>query len=122
MGDTELLVGLLEARTTAQVDAILGGLRIVDTDEYSWDYRGPPANKWRSGHYHWVPVGRDRGNSGRVKLASEATGPIAERSINGMEAILELERIRELCRHPGKPQPTSPRVAVQRYFGLPGST
>ena len=36
-----------------------------------------------------------------------------------MEALVELERLRELKRDPDAPVPGSPREAVARYFGLP---
>jgi hypothetical protein len=68
---------------------------------------------------HWVPVGLDRGNSGRINLAGEPTNPIAERLVNGMEAIIELARLRELLLNSVAPMPSNPRDAVMRYFGLP---
>jgi hypothetical protein len=101
------------------VNAILRGLRVVDPTEYFFDSDGNPTAKWKPGHLHWIPVGRDRGNSGRIKLAGEPIGPIAERVINGMEALIELERLRELRDRPVIAMPRSPREAVYRYFGLP---
>ena len=119
MGNAELLELLIKARSTAHIDGILRGLRVVDPEEYFFDPHGNPSVKWKPGCLHWVPVGRDRGNSGRIKLAGEPTGPIAERSINGMEAIIELERLLELLKRPTAPMPSTPRAAVLRYFGLP---
>lgn len=117
--DLELLKRLLAARTTAQVDAIIGSLPVQPIEGYQWDYRGKRNGAWKAGHLHWVPVGRERGNGGRVKLAGEPTNPIAERIVNGMEAIIELARLEELQKTPGAQPPESPRVAASRYFGLP---
>jgi len=42
------------------------------------------AGSWQPGSLHWVrPVGRDRGNGGRIKLAGEPMNPLAERLVNG---------------------------------------
>jgi hypothetical protein len=119
VGGADLLTALMAARTTANVNEILRGLRVVDSDDYFFDPDGNPTAKWRPGYLHWVPVGRDRGNSGRIKLGGEPTGPLAERAVNGMEAIIELARLRELLTHPRTPMPSTPRDAVLRYFGLP---
>jgi hypothetical protein len=53
------------------------------------------------------------------KLTACGTNPIAERLINGMEAIIELARLRELQKNHEAAMPMSPREAVLRYFGLP---
>jgi hypothetical protein len=91
----------------------------VDSDDYFFDPDGNPIAEWRPSYLHWVPVGGDRGNSGRIKLAGEPIGPVAERCINGMEAIIELKRLRELLANPRAATPSTPRDAVLRYFGLP---
>ena len=114
----EVIDRLLAATNTAAVESVLSCLPIVDPQDYTWS-RADPEKGWRDGLLHWVPVGRDRGNAGRIKLAEEPVNPLAERLINGMEAIIELERLRELQRNPEAPIPSSPRDAVQRYFGLP---
>jgi hypothetical protein len=119
MGAAELLTALISARTTADAERIMGRLPIVDSATYFFDPDGNPTAHWKPGFLHWVPVGAGRGNSGRIKLAGEPTGPIAERTINGMEAIIELERLREKRDRPIATMPTSPRDAVLRYFGLP---
>jgi hypothetical protein len=119
MEDAELLNLLINARTTAHIEAILRGLRVVSSEEYFFDPDNNPSAKWKPGYLHWIPVGRDRGNSGRVKLAGEPTGPIAERVINGIEAIIELERLLEIRDRPIAAMPPTPRLAVLRYFGLP---
>jgi hypothetical protein len=93
-------------------------LPIVEPEDYHVDSDGPHG-RWRTGHLHWLPVGADRGNGGRIKLAGQPINPIAERLVNGMEAIIELERLREVAKNPSAPCPTSPRDAVLRYFGLP---
>lgn len=114
-----LLKELIEARTAAQVESILRGLPVVDPEDYQWDYGNKRIGKWRRDHLHWIPVGGERGNGGRIKLAGEPINPIAERLVNGMEAIIELERLLELKANASAPMPSSPRDAVRRYFELP---
>jgi hypothetical protein len=116
---SDVLAGLLEARTTAQIETILSRLPVVDPGDYQWDHSNKRLGKWRPNHLHWLPVGLDRGNGGRIKLAGEPFNPIAERLVNGMEAIIELERQRELHRDSSAAMPLSPREAVLRYFALP---
>src|SRR5438445_343874 len=58
-------------------------------------------------------------HTGRIKLAGAPENPIAERTINAMEALVEMERHRELKTRPGTLAPQSPREAVKRYFDLP---
>jgi hypothetical protein len=115
----DLIVRLLSARTTDHLNAVMANLPIVSPDDYQWDYGEKRLGTWRPGHLHWIPVGLERGNSGRIKLAGEPTNPIAERLVNGMEAIIELARLRELLTNSTASMPTSPREAVLRYFGLP---
>jgi hypothetical protein len=110
---------LLSARTTVHTEAIMAKLPIVPPDEYQWDYGDKRVGKWKPGHFHWLPVGLDRGNGGRIKLAGEPMNPIAERTVNGMEALIELARLSELLQNPRSVMPTNPRDAVLRYFGLP---
>lgn len=109
---------LLQAKNTAAIKTILKDLPIVDEDDYAWSVSSP-ADGWQAGRLHWIPVGRDRGNAGRIQLAGEPYNPHAERLINGMEALIELERRRELLANPSAPMPASPRDAVERYFRLP---
>ncbi len=114
----EMLKEILHASTTESVKKLLARLPIVDPESYYLGYDGP-VGKWQAGHLHWLPVGLDRGNGGRIKLATKPTNPIAERLVNGQESCIELERLRELVRDPAAPMPLSPREAVERYFGLP---
>lgn len=113
----QLAEQLLAARTTRGVEDILRELPIVEYDAYQWDKS--PTDGWQSGWLHWVPVGRDRGNAGRIQLAGEPYNPLAERLVNGMEAIIEMARQQELLSNPGASVPQSPREAVERYFDLP---
>jgi hypothetical protein len=115
----DLLMRLLTARTTAQVEAIMAGLPIVSTEQYQWISADERSGPWQPGKLHWVPVGGDRGNGGRIKLAGEPMNPLAERLVNGMESLIELARLRELLKNSTAPMPTSPRDAVLRYFGFP---
>jgi hypothetical protein len=115
----DLLRRLLKIRTTGHVGAIIATLPIVTPDQYQWDYGDKRVGKWQPDHLHWLPVGLDRGNGGRIKLAGEPMNPIAERTVNGMEALIELARLAELLKNPAAIMPANPREAVLRYFGLP---
>lgn len=106
------------ATTIADVEKLLGVLPIVSEHDYAYD-EGNPATGWQAGKFHWVPVGRERGNAGRIKQANYPVNPIAERLVNGMEAIIEQARQRELLADPVSSDPASPREAVKRYFALP---
>jgi hypothetical protein len=106
------------APTSQLLQSILAELPIVNEHEYRFDRR-EPGRDWKEGHFHWYPVGGERGNAGRIKLASRPINPIAERTINAMEAIIELHRQREIARKPQLNAPGSPREAVMRYFELP---
>ena len=117
--DENLFGEILGAATASQVEAVLGKLPVVGPEDYQYVSNDKVFGSWRDGHLHWLPVGRDRGNGGRIKLAGKPTNPIAERLVNGMEALIELARLRELARDPNAPMPNSPREAVHRYFGLP---
>src|SRR5207253_1893461 len=103
------------ATSRKAVRELLGTLPIVSEEEYTYE-ESQPAAGWKEGFFHWVPVNRERGNQGRIKLAGVPENPIAERAINGMEAIIELERRRELKSNPNAAAPETPRAAVLRYF------
>lgn len=107
-----------KASTASDIRGLLSELPIVSEEEYNWDEEDP-FKGWQPGKFHWVPVGRDRGNAGRIKQASTPINPIAERTVNGMEAIIELARARELLLDPNAPAPKTPRDAVARYFQIP---
>jgi hypothetical protein len=109
------LQNLRNARTPADIEALLATIPISSVDYDS----GPLDRIWEPGKLHWLPVGGDRGNAGRIKLANNPVNPLAERLINGMEAIIELARQREIKDSPGASPPESPRSAVLRYFDLP---
>jgi hypothetical protein len=115
----DLLSRLLSARTKGQVEAIMASLPIVSPEDYQWISADERSGPWQPGKLHWVPVGRDRGNGGRIKLAGEPMNPLAERLVNGMESLIEHARLRELMKTPDAPTPVSPRDAVMRYFGFP---
>src|SRR5262245_54044357 len=115
---TDLLRSTLNATTIPAVDALLEQLPVTDANVYHYDDENPDKG-WIEGNFHWIPVGRDRGNAGRIKLAGKPVYPLAERLVNGMEALIELKRLRELKADPTASVPSSPREAVARYFGLP---
>lgn len=114
----EFLKALMETATTKAVEDLLSKLPIMDVNSYHYEADTPEAG-WQEGKFHWVPVGRDRGNAGRIRLAGKPIYPLAERLINGMEALIEMMRLRELQKNPAAPPPSSPREAVLRYFNLP---
>jgi hypothetical protein len=105
------------ASSTA-LETLLSELPITSDQAYTYDEEKPHAG-WRAGSFHWIPVGRDRGNAGRIKLANQPVNPIAERAVNGMEALIELARQLELISAPNASAPATPREAVARYFGIP---
>lgn len=109
----------MKARSTVAVDGILNELPVVPESDFRWTSNKERHGSWRDGFLHWVPVGRNRGNAGNIKLAGEPFNPIAERAVNGMEALIQLMRLLELLDSPNSSPPRSPREAVERYFGLP---
>lgn len=115
----DLLSRLLSTRSTAQVEAIIAVLPVVPPDDYQWVSADDRSSAWQNGKLHWVPVGFDRGNGGRIKLAGEPMNPLAERMVNGMESLIELARLRELLKNSAAVMPANPRDAVLRYFGFP---
>lgn len=119
LAPSDLLGRLLNARSTAQVEAIMSALPIIPPADYQWLSADDRSAPWKPGHLHWVPVGADRGNGGRIKLAGEPMNPLAERLVNGMESLIELARLKELIGNPAAAMPTNPRDAVVRYFGFP---
>jgi hypothetical protein len=109
---------ILSGSNSRAVEDLLATLPLTPEDQYSFNPKEPGVG-WVNGNFHWVPVGRERGNAGRIKLANTPINPIAERAINGMEAIIELARQEELNQDKDAAPPSSPREAVLRYFGLP---
>jgi hypothetical protein len=117
--DSERFLHAAVAATSSKaVRDLLASLPIVPENQYAF-HESDPERGWREGFFHWYPVGRDLGNAGRIKLAGSPENPIAERTINAMEALIEMERQRELKTRPGTVAPQSPREAVRRYFDLP---
>lgn len=108
----------IEISNVKGILALLNQLPVASEDEYVFDAKNPERG-WVEGKLHWIPLGKDRGNAGRIKLASRGENPIAERAINSMEALIELQRRLELLKDPSSPVPQSPREAVTRYFSLP---
>src|SRR5437899_2219844 len=115
---TEFLAQAIQANTVKAITSLLTQLPIVSENEYTFTAANPQKD-WIEGKLHWIPLGKDRGNAGRIKLAGRPEGPIAERTINSMESLIELERRRDLLKDPASPEPQNPRQAVMRYFALP---
>ncbi|MGD0653842.1 MAG: hypothetical protein ABSA16_05820 [Thermoguttaceae bacterium] len=114
----DFIAKAIKATTSTDIEGILSELPITPEDDYAYDENNPEYG-WRPGYFHWLPVGKERGNAGRINQANLPVNPIAERVINSMEAIIELARQREFLADPTAPAPTSPRDAVNRYFGIP---
>lgn len=114
----QFLVQAVQATTVKAILSLLNQLPIVSEHDYTFDVSNP-SNGWVEGKFHWVPLGKDRGNAGRIKLATHPENPIAERGINAMEALIELERRREIFKNSSILPPQNPREAVMRYFSLP---
>jgi hypothetical protein len=114
----DFITTALRTSTTSAMETLLSQLPITPEDEYNYDSEKPDAG-WREGYLHWIPVGGERGNAGRIKQANQPVNPIAERAINGMEAMIEMARMREFLSDPSSKPPSSPRDAVRRYFNLP---
>ncbi len=114
----EFISKAIRAATSTDVEALVAQLPITTEEHYHFDESDPDSG-WQSGRFHWIPVGRERGNAGRIKLANQPVNPIAERAINGMEALIELARQRELGSAPTAISPITPRDAVMRYFEVP---
>src|SRR6185436_10550692 len=112
------IASAIRAVTSSDIDSLLSHLPITPEDEYAFNEENPDDG-WKPGQFHWMPVGRERGNAGRIKLANQPVNPIAERAVNGMEAIIEMARQRELVKDLDAKPPVTPRDAVKRYFGLP---
>lgn len=113
----DFLVTATKALHSQSVESMLAGLPIVSDNDYVFRPENH-ADGWQEGFLHWYPVGAERGNAGRIKLAGSPENPIAERTVNAFEAIIEMKRQLEM-RSSSTPAPRSPREAVARYFDLP---
>jgi len=114
----EFITQAVKATTAQAVEALLSQLPITPEEQYVYAEESPEEG-WQANKFHWIPVGRDRGNAGRIKQANHPVNPIAERTVNGMEALIEMARYREISKDPTATPPSSPRDAVERYFGIP---
>ena len=82
---------VVRAVTTKHVEALLAQLPVVAENDYLFNPKDPYLG-WKEGFLHWFPVGGERGNAGRIKLAGSPFNPIGERTINAMEALIEMKR------------------------------
>jgi hypothetical protein len=114
----KLLSDTLGAITQVAVEQLIYPLPVVPEGKYRFKEKDPAAG-WQPGKLHWVPVGRLLGNQANIKHAGGPENPIGERAVNAFEALIELERQKELLLDPDAPAPASPREAVRRYFDLP---
>jgi hypothetical protein len=115
---TALLKSLVSCHAKRDVEEFLKKLPIADEQGYHFN-ADDPEETWTEGKLHWYPIGGKRGNAGQIALAKRPINPLAERLVNGMEAIIEMRRQQELKASPLALPPASPREAVKRYFNLP---
>lgn len=94
--EADLASALMSARTMEDVEQILGMAR---------DLYGDPQ---------WRHVGDRANNIGTVRLGSDPALGVVERTINGMDAMLDLGH----ALHPAD-APTSPVEAAQLWYGVP---
>ena len=62
----DFIAKAIKAATTAEIDKILAELPIAPEDQYTYKEESP-EDGWQQGKFHWIPVGRERGNAGRIK-------------------------------------------------------
>ena len=108
----------IRASTVTDIRGLLAELPIVSEEEFNWDEENPTKG-WQPGKFHWVPVGRDRGNAGRIKQASTPINPIAERHGQRHGGDYRVGSGQGAAGRSQRPAPQSPRNAVQRYFQVP---
>jgi len=58
----------VQATTVKAMTSLLSQLPIESENDYAVDATNP-AKGWVEGKLHWMPLGKDRGNAGRIKLA-----------------------------------------------------
>ncbi|MGO9643890.1 MAG: hypothetical protein ACLPY5_03975 [Candidatus Bathyarchaeia archaeon] len=92
LSNAAILNKLFSARKTKEVEALISEL----TSRYN---------------FKWVPVGGRPNNAGNIDVARDAPAPIVERITNSIDAMLELKKSGN-C--------SSPRQAVESWFGIPG--
>src|SRR4051812_15432691 len=64
----------IKATTSEDIEALLARLPITPEHDYAYEDENPERG-WRPGHFHWVPVGQERGNAGRIKQANHPVNP-----------------------------------------------
>src|SRR5690242_7008151 len=63
----KFLEAAINVETVSDMDQLLAKLPIVADDVPTFDDDVRCTN-WKEGSLHWLPVGKDLGNSGRIKL------------------------------------------------------
>ena len=98
MNEATLLKGLLDTDKVDDVRELID--RYVETQ-----------SKWVS----WRPVGDRANNSGTIQVAGDPARALFERVTNGIDAVID----RAHQEHGGKPKCSTPKEAVQAWFGVP---
>jgi len=70
--------------------------------------------------FRWRPVGDREGNYGNINIGSDPGHALVERVTNAIDAVVEREALRALSKSRTKNLPSSPREAVETWFGIPG--
>ncbi len=94
----ELLVKLLLAKTTSEVESLVNSL----TSEFG-------------DRIKLVPVGSRENNRGIIEVSKDPGRGVIERITNAIDAVLELEHIR----HDGIPECRTPREAASAWLNVP---
>jgi len=91
----------------AQVGSLADAKRIVTALERNFDFR-------------WRPVGDRENNYGTISIGSDPGSALVERITNAIDAVIEREAARQMRRKSKQALPSTPREAVEAWFGVPG--
>ena len=62
---SDFIASAIRAVTSSDIDSLLSHLPITPEDGYTFNEEKPEEG-WNPEHFHWIPVGRERGNAGRI--------------------------------------------------------
>jgi len=98
MNEEEILIKLLEAKTSTEVDTLVQNILAEFGDRIKL-----------------VPIGNRDNNRGTIEINRDPGRGIVERVTNGMDAVLEFEHLR----HKGIPECRNPREAASVWLDIP---
>jgi hypothetical protein len=106
MIDDKIINILMKIKKTENILDFLTDLDIAD------------SSKNPEGHvFKWRPMNNSFSNAANIENTSNTIAPIIERTVNQLDANIELQ---EILQNNGKPLPRSPREAVKEWFKIPG--